>query len=107
MFERPITVSYTHLDVYKRQLLPRLEENLRLLRSAYRLLAQDVHQGKAVPPAAEWLLDNFHLVIAEARAVRRDLPRRYYRTLPKLAAREFAGKARIHAMAQELSLIHI
>ncbi|MFI0609272.1 MAG: GH36-type glycosyl hydrolase domain-containing protein [Anaerolineae bacterium] len=88
--------------VHDYDLLPRLEENLRLLRSAYRLLAQDVHQGKAVPPAAEWLLDNFHLVIAEARAVRRDLPRRYYRTLPKLAAREFAGKARIHAMAQEL-----
>ncbi|HEX4954710.1 MAG TPA: glucoamylase family protein [Thermoanaerobaculia bacterium] len=82
--------------------LPRLDENRRVLASAYGSLADDVHRGVAVPPAAEWLLDNFHLVESEGRAVRRDLPVRYYRTLPKLAARELAGKARIHALALEL-----
>ena len=85
-----------------RSVLPRLEGNIRALNAAYRSLADDVHQGVAVPPAAEWLLDNFHLVESEARAVRHDLPVRYYRKLPKLAAREFSGKARIHAMALEL-----
>ncbi|MBI5444394.1 MAG: carbohydrate-binding protein, partial [Deltaproteobacteria bacterium] len=82
--------------------LPRLDANLRFLRDAYRRLADDVHRGVAVPPAAEWFLDNFHLVESEARAVRHDLPVRYYRKLPKLAARDFSGKARIHAMALEL-----
>ena len=82
--------------------LPRLDENLRILGAAYRALAEDVHGGVAVAPAAEWLLDNFHLVESEGRAVRRDLPVRYYRTLPKLAARELAGQARIHAIAVEL-----
>ncbi len=82
--------------------LPRLEGNIRALAAAYRALADDVHRGVVVPPAAEWLLDNFHLVESEARAVRHDLPVRYYRRLPKLAAREFAGKARVHAMALEL-----
>ena len=81
---------------------PRLDENLRVLAEAYRLLADDVHRGVAVAPAAEWLLDNYHLVESEARAVRRDLPARYYRTLPTVAAREFAGEARIHALALEL-----
>jgi cyclic beta-1,2-glucan synthetase len=85
-----------------RNVLPRLEGNIRALNAAYRFLADDVHQGVAVPPAAEWLLDNFHLVESEARAVRHDLPVRYYRKLPKLAAREFSGNARIHAMALEL-----
>jgi len=85
-----------------REVLPRLEGNIRVLTAAYRSLADDVHRGVAVPPAAEWLLDNFHLVESEARAVRHDLPVRYYRKLPKLAAREFSGKARIHAMAIEL-----
>ncbi|OYV93265.1 MAG: carbohydrate-binding protein, partial [Acidobacteria bacterium 21-70-11] len=85
-----------------RDVLPRLEGNIRALNGAYRSLADDVHRGVAVPPAAEWLLDNFHLVESEARAVRHDLPVRYYRKLPKLAAREFSGKARIHAMALEL-----
>jgi cyclic beta-1,2-glucan synthetase len=84
------------------EVLPRLEENIRVLNSAYRSLADDVHRGVAVPPAAEWLLDNFHLVESEARAVRHDLPGRYYRKLPKLAAREFSGMARIHALAIEL-----
>lgn len=82
--------------------LPRLEANLRLLTRAYGTLADDVHQGTVVAPAAEWLLDNFHLIEAQARSVRRDLPAHYYRKLPKLAAREHAGMARIHAMALEL-----
>ncbi|MEO8195087.1 MAG: glucoamylase family protein [Thermoanaerobaculia bacterium] len=82
--------------------LPRLDSNIRVLDAAYHGLADDVHRGVAVAPAADWLLDNFHLVEAQARAVRRDLPVRYYRTLPKLAAREFKGRARIHALALEL-----
>ena len=82
--------------------LPRLDDNLRVLAEAYHLLADDVHRGVAIAPAAEWLLDNYHLVESEARAVRRDLPARYYRTLPTVAAREFAGEARIHALALEL-----
>jgi hypothetical protein len=40
---------------YKR----RLEDNARVLRAAYRAFAADVHDGEAIPPAAEWLLDNF------------------------------------------------
>jgi cyclic beta-1,2-glucan synthetase len=82
--------------------LLQLEGNIRVLNAAYRSLAEDIHRGIAVPPAAEWLLDNFHLVESEVSAVRHDLPVRYYRKLPKLAAREFSGKARIHAMAIEL-----
>lgn len=82
--------------------LLRLEDNIRVLNEAYRSLADDIHNGVAVPPAAEWLLDNFHLVESEARAVLHDLPLRYYRKLPKLAARELLGQARIHAMALEL-----
>ena len=82
--------------------LPRLAANLEFLREAYGVLVEDVHRGASVPPAAEWLLDNFHLVESEAYAVQHDLPARYYRKLPKLAARELSGKARIHAMALEL-----
>ena len=86
----------------KHDVLPRLEENIRVLTAAYRSLADDIHRGAPIAPAAEWLLDNFHLVESEAHAVRHDLPVRYYRKLPKLAAREFSGKARVHAMALEL-----
>src|SRR5262249_6772062 len=74
----------------------------RILRQAYRTLAQDVHRGEPVPPAAEWLLDNFHLVEAELVSVAHDLPRSYYRELPKLEAPELRDTARVYAMALEV-----
>jgi cyclic beta-1,2-glucan synthetase len=80
----------------------RLEDNARTLVAAYRLLAEDVHRGESISPATEWLLDNFPVIESVARAMRRDLPRHYYEELPKLAAREFAGRARVEAMALEL-----
>src|SRR5947207_4882091 len=85
-----------------RSVFPRLDDNTRVLSEAYRALADDVHQGAFVTPAAEWLLDNFHLVASEIRDVRHNLPRGYYRELPKLASRELAGHARVYAMAVEL-----
>ena len=85
-----------------RDTLPRLAANVRVLRLAYRTLADDVRAGQFVGPAAEWLLDNFHLVISEVADVGRNLPRGYSRTLPTLASREHAGDARVYAMAVEL-----
>jgi cyclic beta-1,2-glucan synthetase len=85
-----------------RNVLPRFDDNARVLREAYVAMADDVHRGEFVTPAAEWLLDNFHLVASEILGVRRNLPHGYYRELPKLALRELAGDARVYAMAVEL-----
>jgi cyclic beta-1,2-glucan synthetase len=84
------------------RLLHRLTDHTRVLRQAYRVLAGDVRNGAPIAPAAEWLLDNFHLLEGEMREIRHHLPSRYYRELPKLATRELAGTARIYAMAVEL-----
>jgi cyclic beta-1,2-glucan synthetase len=85
-----------------RSVFPRFDDNVRVLREAYRTLSGDVQRGEFVTAAAEWLLDNFHLVASEIRDVRQNLPRGYYRELPKLAARERAGNARVYALAVEL-----
>jgi cyclic beta-1,2-glucan synthetase len=85
-----------------RSVFPRFDENARLLEKAYRMLARDVHEGEFVTGAAEWLLDNFYLVASEIREVHRNLPRNYYRELPKLASRETLGDARVYAMAVEV-----
>ncbi len=85
-----------------RDLFPRFADNARVLREVYLAMAEDVHKGEFVTPAAEWLLDNYHLVASEIRDVRQNLPRGYYRDLPKLATRELAGDARVYAMAVEL-----
>ncbi|MDP1821897.1 MAG: glucoamylase family protein [Archangium sp.] len=86
----------------RHDVLARLTDNLEVLRGAYRLLADDTRRAEVVDPAVEWLLDNFPLIEAQARALRHDLPMRYYRKLPRLAPRELAGKARVYAMAVEL-----
>ena len=85
-----------------RDTFPRFNDNVRLLRAAYRTLAEDVRTGQFVVPAADWLLDNFHLIASEISDIRRNLPRAYSRTLPALAAREHAGHARVYAIAVEL-----
>ena len=85
-----------------RDIFPRFDDNARVLRGAYRTLADDVRTGRFVTAAAEWLLDNFHLVSSEIRDIHQHLPGAYYRQLPTLASREQAGHTRIYAMAVEL-----
>ncbi len=85
-----------------RAFFQRLDDNATVLREAYRLLADDVHGGDFVPPAAEWLLDNFHLIEFEIRAVQHDLPPAYQRQLPVLDGRQHGGATRAYALAVEL-----
>ncbi len=82
--------------------LKRLRQQKRVLTEAYRAVADDVHRGEAVPPAAEWLLDNIHLMTGEVDAIHKDLPNGYYRRLPKVRSGEYAGTARVEVMAHTL-----
>ncbi|MGQ0548110.1 MAG: GH36-type glycosyl hydrolase domain-containing protein, partial [Armatimonadota bacterium] len=85
-----------------RRFLSRLEENARVLRETYRTLAADVRRSVPVMPAAEWLLDNFHLIEGQIADTHRNLPPKYYLELPKLASPRLDGMARVYAMALEL-----
>ena len=81
--------------------LRRLRNHMRALREVYAQLADDAHQ-ESVSPAAEWLLDNFHVVSSAARDIHHDLPASYFKRLPRVAADEFAGLPRVYALALEL-----
>jgi cyclic beta-1,2-glucan synthetase len=74
---------------------------MRVLRDVYTALAEDARQ-EPMSPAAEWLLDNFHIISAAARDIHHDLPPSFFRRLPRIAADEFAGLPRIYALALEL-----
>src|SRR5947209_4029247 len=65
-------------------LLQRLAHNERLLVQAHRRIRARADRKEALSPDAEWLLDNFYIVEDVLREVRHDLPRGYYRELPKL-----------------------
>src|SRR5262245_20555444 len=77
-----------------------LRHDLRLLTLVYREAAEDVHRGDPISPAAEWLLDNFHLVSAEAHHARHDLPAGYYHRLPRPPRP--AVETRIETLAREV-----
>jgi cyclic beta-1,2-glucan synthetase len=82
--------------------LKRLDAHMRALREVYVSLTDDGRLGEERTPAAEWLLDNFHLISAAARDIRHDLPRSFYQRLPVVASDEFAGLPRVYAMAVEI-----
>jgi cyclic beta-1,2-glucan synthetase len=82
-----------------RRLLSRVEDNGRVLREAYRIIAQAVREERAITPAAEWLVDNFHVVDEQLREIRDDLPPGFYRELPKLTDGPFEGYPRVYGLA--------
>lgn len=80
-------------------LAARLADNEAVLLSAHRLVAKAIGSGQPITPAAEWLIDNFHIVEKQIRQVRSDLPSGYYRQLPKLVDGPFAGCPRVFGVA--------
>ena len=78
---------------------PRIAENGRVLLESYRVLARAIKDERSITPAAEWLVDNFHIVDEQLREIRDDLPPDYYRELPKLAEGHLAGYPRVLGLA--------
>ena len=70
-----------------------------MLLEVYRVLAQAIKDERSITPAAEWLVDNFHLVEEQLREIRDDLPTDYYRELPKLAEGHLEGYPRVLGVA--------
>lgn len=84
------------------RLLPKLEDNARILHEVYHLIAAAALPEQRVVPAEAWLLDNFYLIEQKINLVRRHLPRGYSRQLPRLASGPLAGFPRIYALALDL-----
>ncbi len=80
-------------------LLMRLAESEGVLVNAYQTLADAIRREHTVSPAAEWLVDNFHIVQEQLREIREDLPEGYYHELPKLKDGELADYPRIYSIA--------
>jgi cyclic beta-1,2-glucan synthetase len=89
----------TARPAFRRSLRGRLRNNKSVLLAAYRAIATAVDEGRSITPAAEWLLDNFHLVEEQIREIREALPPGYYRQLPILASGPFKGYPRVFGLA--------
>jgi len=82
-----------------RPLIPRVVENGRVLLDSYRAIARAIQEERGITPAAEWLVDNFHIVEEQLREIHDDLPPGYYRKLPKLASGPLQGYPRVYGVA--------
>ena len=56
-------------------------------------------KSASITPAAEWLVDNFHIVDEQLREIQDDLPPGFYRELPQLAAGPLQGYPRVFGLA--------
>ena len=97
------SLGLTHLRVRAKPreaiFFPRLLENLRWLRLAHTYIGAQADVAADLGPAAEWLLDNFHLVEAQLQAVHEGLPRSYFRSLPALCDEPLVGLPRVYGVA--------
>ncbi|MGZ4959675.1 MAG: GH36-type glycosyl hydrolase domain-containing protein [Methylomonas sp.] len=85
-----------------RKLIPRVRENSLVLLEAYKAVSKAVREQHPITPAAEWLLDNFHVIEEQVSDIYADLPESYYRELPKLTEGVLAGYPRIYGIAWAL-----
>ena len=77
----------------------RLKDNGSVLLDAYQNTVEAISEGRAITPASEWLVDNYHLVERQIREIDADLPDGYYRQLPKLVAGPFSGYPRVFGLS--------
>ncbi|MGL4959266.1 MAG: cyclic beta 1-2 glucan synthetase, partial [Plesiomonas sp.] len=85
---------------YPDRLLKRLEDNERVLVRCCQLL-QASTQTQQLPPAGEWLLDNYYLVEEQIHLIRQSLPKKYGRGLPRLSNANQQGIPRVYDIALE------
>jgi len=79
-----------------------LDAQAALIDDAYTFYRKQSARDAFLSYGAEWLLDNYYIVQRTQREIRDDMPRTYYRQLPKLAEGEMAGQARVYAVARTL-----
>ena len=92
------------VEVRRRQehLLHRLADSERGIHRCHQIIAESVRQGRRIAPAAEWLLDNYHLIQEQIELARAHLPPGYSRELPRLKSGPRKGFPRIYDIVLEL-----
>src|SRR5688572_8818290 len=89
----------TRKPAHGRDLLSRVKANGRVLTRAFQKVSDAIAEERAITPAAEWLVDNFHIVEDQLREIEDALPPSFYRELPKLTTDPFAGYPRVYSLA--------
>ena len=100
-----VRIAQDHLERLTRprgSLRPHLRALGRSLSTSYRTLSARIVLAEEEGTAAEWLLDNEHVVREALEQVRESLPRGYYRTLPSLQSGFREWRPRVYAVARRV-----
>ncbi len=81
--------------------ITRMNENYDQILSLYKSLNEDINHKRSIPPAAEWLLDNFYIIEEQVKGVRGALTKKNHYQLPVLKKGPFQGYTRVFAIAIE------
>lgn len=96
-----------HVLTSKRVLLnwpvTRVNESYKKILDLYTELNDNLNHKRAVPPAAEWLLDNFYIIEEQVKGIRADMSKKSYYKLPVLRRGPFKGYTRVFAIAMEFT----
>jgi cyclic beta-1,2-glucan synthetase len=84
------------------ELLKRLRQSRHWIRQVCADLTAASRLEQKATPAADWILDNEYILESNARDVLLNLPQRFYRQLPTLAAAPCQGMPCIYALAKDL-----
>ena len=82
-----------------RRLERRLKDNERTLLQCYLAMIAAARDARSITPAADWLVDNFHVVQEQVQAIRTDLPPGFHRQLPRLIDGPFKGYPRVYGLS--------
>ena len=100
--EHGASLGITHQETSckaRETFFPRLNDNIVRLRSAYEYIGVQADAGYDISPAAEWLIENFHLLEAQFKEISEGLPVSYFRTLPVLVNAPMTGLPRVYGIA--------
>ncbi len=85
-----------------RSLLKRLQKSNRMLQFLRHDIVDAEYIEQTIPSSAEWLLDNMYVIEGGIEDVKLNLPKKYYKELPKILNGSLNGLPRIYALAIEL-----
>ena len=85
-----------------RTLLPRARHNGKKILAVYQELTKSLHNRNSISPAAEWLIDNFHIIEEQLRKIKVEFPLKLGKALPCISIGDQKGKPRIYGIAYAL-----
>jgi cellobiose phosphorylase len=104
--EHARTMSLEHAVSSNKNLLSwpvsRMNDNAKFIREAYKDLNEDIVEKRTLPPASEWLLDNYYVIEEQVSILRKDLTKKIYFDLPVLKKGPYQGITRIFSIAMEM-----